>query len=258
MEVLHDPGACHPAWPAGPLASLLLQRLQGFATPPAAVRPPRRAGQAPASPAPGAGDRSLGRMDRELPASCQAPPPPGQDALARSGALPADITRVRGADEPVAPALQLLVALVQQEMGEEGRQRPPGGGPSVGIAQPSPGKAPAVRERSRSCHTRRSATRPGTRLLRLSCCTRSTHFARARSTPPGAPSARYGWARAVAWCAEPPGRKPALCSAQVGAPAGCRPRRRACWSNRSSTGAMPSLRTPPPGWGISTRVPGLG
>jgi hypothetical protein len=84
-------------------------------------------GETQADPAPGAVNRPLGRMDRELPASRHAPPPPPQDALARSGAVHGDFPRVGVADNPVAPALQRLVERVQQEIGEEGRHRPPWG-----------------------------------------------------------------------------------------------------------------------------------
>jgi hypothetical protein len=62
---------------------------------------------------------------------------------------------------------------------------------------------------------------------------------------------------ATAWWADRPGRKPKLCSENVGSHRFCRTCSRACWISLSTHGT-PSFLTPPSGLGISTRLTGCG
>src|SRR5499427_5394982 len=62
----------------------------------------------------------------------------------------------------------------------------------------------------------------------------------------------YRCARATAWWADRPGRKPKLCSENVGSHRSWRTCSRACWISLSTTHGTPSFLTPPSGLGIST------
>jgi hypothetical protein len=66
------------------------------------------------------------------------------------------------------------------------------------------------------------------------------------------PSGIYCCASHTAWGACRPGRKPWLCSENVGSNRGCRAWRMRCWMTRASAEGIPSLQTPPPLFGIST------
>ncbi len=56
-------------------------------------------------------------------------------------------------------------------------------------------------------------------------------------------------------CALRPGRKPWLCSLEVGSRSGCSTCSSACWIKRSVTVGMPSSRSPPSGFGSSPVAP---
>src|SRR6516165_7496941 len=62
----------------------------------------------------------------------------------------------------------------------------------------------------------------------------------------------YRCAWATAWWADRPGRKPELCSENVGSHRSWRTCSRACWISLSTTHGTPSFLTPPSGLGIST------
>jgi len=88
--------------------------------------------------------------------------------------------------------------------------------------------------------------------------TRSKNFSRSTSTTQRLPSWMYRCASRTASCARRPGRKPWLCSENVGSNIGCSTCNSSCWTKRSSTVGMPNSRTPPSRFGISCRFTALG
>ena len=60
----------------------------------------------------------------------------------------------------------------------------------------------------------------------------------------------------TASCARRPRPEAVARSEKVGSNIGCKTCSRACWMKRSSTVGMPSFRTPPPLFGIASRLTG--
>ena len=92
----------------------------------------------------------------------------------------------------------------------------------------------------------------------MSWLTRSKNFSRSTSTTTRQPACTYCCASNTAPCALRPGRKPWLCSLNVGSMSGCSTCSSACWINLSTTVGIPSSRIPPPGLGMPTRRTGSG
>ena len=78
------------------------------------------------------------------------------------------------------------------------------------------------------------------------------------STTQSFPSRAYCGAALTASGAQRPGRNPSLCALHPGSQSGVLAGSNHCGTNRSCTVGIPSLRVPPLGLGISTRLTGLG
>jgi hypothetical protein len=107
LEVLspigHETPQGDAACPACALTDRLLARLQGCLTHLASVGPTPSNREAQKRAAPGAVHRTLRRMHRALPWSCEAPGHPGQHAVPSSGAFHIDIAVSRpGESHPQA------------------------------------------------------------------------------------------------------------------------------------------------------------
>ena len=102
--------------PERPVAYLVLERLEGFLTHPAPVGPLPCEAQPPERPLPGAGNRTLGCVDRQLKLPVEAPRHTGEPPRSGACTFHGDIAIVRVAHTAVAASLKLLIQPVQQQI----------------------------------------------------------------------------------------------------------------------------------------------
>jgi hypothetical protein len=100
--------------PESPVASLVLERLEGFPTHPAPVGALPRAAHPQERPLPRAGNRTRGFVDRPRELPVEDPRPTGAHPRSGSCPLPVDSAIVRVAHKAVAAARKRLLQPVQQ------------------------------------------------------------------------------------------------------------------------------------------------
>lgn len=122
--------------------------------------------------------------------------------------LHVDVTVVGITAEAVAPPFQRLVQIVQQDVGEQRRQRTALRGPFFPVCATPSIITPAVRYRRITRRRRLSPIRRATRAISTSWFTRSKNFSRSISTTKRYPASTWAWAATTAsWHPAPGGSR---------------------------------------------------
>ena len=137
-------------------------------------------------------------------------------------------------------------------LANSGERGPPWGTPLAVFSSRPFTTTPARRYLPIRDNTRLSWTFLLTHCMSRSWLTVSKNLARSMSTAIRYPSRRYSRSCRTASCAERPGLKPKLDSENSGSKIGVSIWAMDCWTSRSRTMGIPSGRTPPACFGIST------
>src|SRR5262249_20745438 len=118
-QILYDLCERYASRPESPVAYFVLERLEGFLTHPAPVGTLPCEAKPQERPLPGAGNRTLGFVDRQLELPFEEPRNTGEHPRSGSCTFHVDIAIVRVAHKAVASSLQLLIQPVQKQIRQQ-------------------------------------------------------------------------------------------------------------------------------------------